>query len=248
MTTDVITGHCRGCGTATSRTRVTGAMARFMNDLPLVCDTCAADEARREREAEERERQHEAEAAWRRRRTDSGLPKPLQARTLADLDDHGRVNVLAAAARWADGDLLGLLLTGGVGVGKTTIAAAAVVERTRTETVMWVSAHQLVRDLQAPFDSPERQRANDLVSGRIAAAIAVDDLDKVRPSEFAAEAIFGLVDICETGGRGLLITTNLRPAELAQKWPAPYGEAIGSRLRGTCAAFALDGHDRRGTR
>lgn len=245
--TDMLTGTCRDCPAEVSRERASGHWAEFLNGLPLVCAACSEAEERREQEDERRENAIREEETHRRRLQASGLPAPLQRRGLADLDHGHRGNVLAAAARWVGGDLAGLLLTGGVGVGKTTIAAAAVVDRTRREPVAWVSAHQLIRDLQAPFESPERRRAQELIDGRRAQAVAIDDLDKVRPSEFAAEAVFGLIDSCEAHGRGLLITTNLRPAELAQKWPAPYGEAIGSRLRGTCAAFALAGQDRRVT-
>jgi DNA replication protein DnaC len=218
----------------------------MLNGLPFVCEICIvqAERDEQERQAASDAAQHAATHLSRLRA--SGLAEPRWPWHLDNLDTSGRSRALDAARRWVTGDLSGLLLTGGVGVGKSTIAAAALVARAHTSPIQWMDAHRLIRDLQAGFNSPERERAQRLLDGgKRAPALVVDDLDKVRPTEYAAEAIFSLIDSREAHRRPLLITTNLRPAELAAKWPAPFGEAIGSRHRGYCVTLELTGGDRR---
>lgn len=246
MSSSTISGSCRDCEKPVERTLATGYGAEMLNGLPLVCDACAAagERADLERQAHADAKQHAVD--HRRRLQASGLAEPRWTWELDQLDVTGRGRVIDAARRWVTGDLAGLLLTGGVGVGKTTIAAAALVARAHIGPVQWADAHRLIRDLQAGFGTPDRERAQRLLDGgERAPALVVDDLDKVRPTEYAAEAIFSLIDSREAHRRPLLITTNLRPAELAGRWPAPFGEAIGSRLRGYCIALDLTGSDRR---
>lgn len=246
MTPSVINGECRDCSTPTSRQVATGYGADMLNGMPLVCEACSRA-AERENEAREAHAEAKQRAVDHRKRLQaSGLAEPRWAWSLDELDTDGRGRALDAARRWVAGDTPGLLLTGGVGVGKSTIAAAALVARAHRSPIRWIDAHRLIRDLQAGFGTADRDGAQRLLDGgKAAAALVVDDLDKVRPTEYAAEAIFALVDSREAHRRPLLITTNLRLAELAAKWPAPFGEAIGSRLRGYCTAFELTGGDRR---
>ena len=59
----------------------------------------------------------------------SKMSKTLRRFTLDELDVEGRAKALDAARRWASGEILGLVLLGPIGVGKTTVAGAAAVER-----------------------------------------------------------------------------------------------------------------------
>jgi DNA replication protein DnaC len=249
MSASILSGPCRGCSSPTTRPVATGYGADMLNGMPLVCQGCSDAAERIDQEREEQAAARDRAVEHRNRLRASGLAESRCGWTLDKLDTLGRsrvVDVLAVWARHADPDPLAVLLMGGVGTGKTTAAAAALVERAHVSPVQWVDAHRLIRDLQAGFGTPQRESAQRLLDGgKNAPALVVDDLDKVRPTEYAAEAIFALVDSREAHRRPLLITTNLRLAELAAKWPAPFGEAIGSRLRGYCAAFELTGGDRR---
>jgi DNA replication protein DnaC len=247
MTLDTAnTVPCGNCGTSVSRQPYDGPFDRIYRSLSLLCPTCSdAEDERILAEQQVEEARHTAKKLQ-RRLSSSGLPLQLQTRGIRDLDPTDRHNVFAAATRWAAGELPGLLLTGPVGTGKTVTAAAAVVDRIqRDQRVAWVSAYRLIADLQAPFDSDDRHRALAL-SDRDGPPLALDDIDKARPSEFGAEAIFALIDSCDANGRALIVTSNLRLGELAAKWPAPWGESIASRLHGMCTAFDLTGRDRRG--
>jgi DNA replication protein DnaC len=130
-----------------------------------------------------------------------------------------------------------------VGVGKTHLAAALARERTRHTSLRWFSVPTLFALLALSFQSSGRDEALSVLAG--SQTLVLDDLDKVRATEYAAEQIFCAIDNRLTAGAGLLVTTNLTLSEIAARYPEPYGEAIASRLAGYCETFALDGPDRR---
>jgi DNA replication protein DnaC len=245
----IATGSCKHCGADAQREQpdeMSSALAEIFDGAGLVCDACAAGE--RERQAEE---EHELQ-----RRLDADrfaakvctLPPALRRRRLHELDETGRVDALDAARRWSRGELSGLLLLGAVGVGKTTIAAATAIDLMREDlqgpTPRWISTALTISQLSRSFDSPEREDAlKRLTSGR--GPVILDDLDKARPSAFAAEQVFNAVDLCITHDSPLLVTTNLTPGQLASHWPSPHGEAIASRLVGYCELHEITGPDRR---
>lgn len=75
-------------------------------------------------------------------------------------------------------------------------------------------------------------------------ALVLDDLDKARRSEYASEQLLCAIDKRITAGAPLLVTTNLMPSQLADRFPG-YGPMIVSRLRGYCETFLVEGPDRR---
>lgn len=237
-----VTGPCVDCGAEVSRDLPDDErFERILRGVPLICDGCvevreAADEARRVREAEEARQQ----LAFARVRA-SGLPARHHHR-LSTLGLDARL--LAAAASWVH-DGRGLLLTGPVGVGKTTVAGAACFERLQQRPAVWTSAPLLFARLGTGLGSQQRDWALDLLAGR--SALVLDDIDKARPTEYGAEQVFLAIDQRVEHEAPLLVTSNQAPSELAARWPEPYGEAIASRLVGYCATVRMDGADRRTT-
>jgi DNA replication protein DnaC len=75
-------------------------------------------------------------------------------------------------------------------------------------------------------------------------ALVLDDLDKTRATEFAAEAVFLAIDQRADGAAPIMLTTNLEFTGLVGRWPAPYGEAIGSRIQ-LFQSLVVDGQDLR---
>jgi DNA replication protein DnaC len=224
---------------------------RWRSMLKPICPECserqdaelAEEEAKRERQ--EREHQQRAAAlATNARRRASGIPAMLAGRSWQDVADT-RPDVLAAAQAWAHNlGPAGLLLIGPVGVGKTWLAAAAASARLEHAPVRWFSAPVVLSRLALPFGNPKREEALDALLGTNGALI-LDDIDKARPTEYAAEQLFCAVDVRVTKGVPLLVTTNLELSALAARYPPPYGEALASRLGAHCEQFALDGPDRR---
>jgi DNA replication protein DnaC len=243
---DVLVGPCTGCGTEVTRDLTdAGWMRKFLTSAPLVCPACIASHEQAEQELD---REHErAEAARRRdaRIRNSGIPGQLLRVTFDDIDIEGRQQALAAARRWAAGDLLGLTLTGPVGRGKTRLAAAAANALVARRSLRWRSTPVLFAQLAHAYGHDDRESAIDTMIGS-GHALVLDDLDKARPTEYGAEQIFAAIETRITEGVPLLVTTNLASDQLAAKFPDPFGEAITSRLVGHTEGYVIDyGPDRR---
>jgi DNA replication protein DnaC len=239
-------GSCCKCGTPVERQRCDGCFSEILDRLQLLCDDCAAVEGERlseeDRAAQARLDRERFERKLRR------LPAAHRERRLDDLDGDGRARALDAARRWAAGELAGLELIGGIGVGKTTIAAAATVDYVARHlygpTPRWIPATLALSNLSKSFENRERARTIDELTCDTAPLI-LDDLDKGKPTQHSAVTIFTAIDVCVTHKQPLIVTTNLTPSQLAANWPAPYGEAIASRLVGYCEQHEITGLDRR---
>lgn len=207
------------------------------------CSDCQREEEELERQREER-RQRTVPA----RRHKSGVPFALTQRTFEDVADT-RPDVLDATREWAsswDWQGSGLLLAGPVGVGKTWLAAAAAEAWLQHAELRWFSVPALFQLLELPFGNERREEAVEALAAlKPGDALVLDDIDKARATEHAAEQLIGVVDHCVNECVALLVTTNLELSALAARFPEPYGEAIVSRLAGYCDAFVLHGHDRR---
>ncbi len=234
---------CVGCGVPKRRfipDSLQGPWRERLVAMPLMCDECVENEerssaeeaAQRARLAEHRNTQHRIRC--------SGIPERLREASLSQLDASQPV---AEARSWAAGSLRGLLLSGPVGAGKTHTAAAAVMAALTVRQVTWLSAPALFAQLGADRGSRMHGLAIEALAGTT--ALALDDLDKARPTDYGAEQIFAAIDSRVAAGKPLLVTTNLDPHEIATRYPQPYGEGIVSRLLGYCDWVAVDGDDRR---
>lgn len=240
--TQMTTGPCVGCGKPAERETMTGFAAERFNKFPLRCSGCDAAQSAEwaARDAElEAERQKQAK---RHRVSSADIPALLTGIDLDALDQTRCEDAINAARYWATKGG-GLLLTGSIGVGKTTIAAGALRLTLEERFGRWMSAPLMMARLGSGLDSQERKQTLSTLTG--SSALVLDDLDKTRPTEYGAEQIFLVVDGAVTSGRALLVTTNLGLGQLAAKWPAPFGEAIASRLAGYCEIVELKGADRR---
>jgi DNA replication protein DnaC len=235
---------CVRCDDPVDRKTPAEDTPRWLRDkiarVPLLCDECVdrAEQARQRENAEAaaRSRQQVVDR-WRR---EAGLPELLCGLELADPEHPEAVD---AAVRWAEREGWGLLLTGPVGVGKTHMAAAAAWRRLEFAPLRWFSVPVLFAHLALSFDNRLHEAAVGTLAGT--GALVLDDLDKARPTEYAAEQIFAAVDQRVTAGAALAVTTNLGLDDLAAKWPEPYGAAIVDRLASHCEAFYLGGESRR---
>jgi len=241
MTETTITKPCCECGVPVTREPlVTPRFAHLAATMAVMCDDCgqAAEAAELERERRDAE-QLRAERIAERVKA-SGLPAKYH-RLNIDALNHLAV-VLIAAGKWAKNGG-GLLLSGEVGVGKTTLAGAAAWLRLQSSAVIWTSAPLLFARLGSGFGSEQRDWALDVLSSKY--GLVLDDIDKARPTEYGAEQVFLAIDQRVEHEAPLLVTSNLAPSQLAEKWPSPYGEAIASRLVGYCRVIRIAGVDRR---
>ncbi len=243
-----LTTPCGKCGAPVTRGvhPVGTTFGDIQRATAAYCECCTAELDAQE--AAEREREHELEAQERRRRVfeAANIPAAFRAATFEGCRDDGMPeHALRAAERWGAGHLHGLLLTGPVGVGKSTLAAAAVNARIEStgRAAYWLTAPEMFAALGSGFESPSRDRAlTTLQSGR---ALMLDDIDKGRPTAYGAEMVYLAVDQRVVRQAPLLVTTNLDLDGLRDRWPEEYGEAIVSRLIGHCNLITIDGSDRR---
>lgn len=218
--------------------------AQLAGDVPVECEECMAardEEASAVAEAEQREARIET------RRRAAAMPRKWTGARFGDLDvDDGNRRALELAAEWAAGGSKGLVLWGLVGRGKTHIAAAAANERLLRAPVRWLPVAELLLDLRMPFDSPEYARAvRKLEASGSKAALVLDDLDKLKPSEHAVQPLYVAVNAWIEAGLPLLVTLNRDLDELSAWLPDTFGDAIASRLAGYCRVREVAGVDRR---
>lgn len=241
MTREPITKPCGSCGRPTTRRQPesTGRLAELLARLPFVCDKCVAEAERADQALSDQRALEAAAARTAERLKQSGLPERHHL-PLAELSH--APEVLNAARGWATHGR-GLLLTGGIGRGKTTIAGAACYQRLQARPVLWASAPLLLARLGSGHGTESRQWALNVLAST--AGLVLDDIDKARPTEYGAEQVFLAIDQRVEHQTPLLVTTNLSPGQLAEKWPEPYGPAIASRLVGYCHVIQVTGPDRR---
>jgi DNA replication protein DnaC len=227
----VATVPCATCGGPTTAEAVPPELERWMSLVRPVCAPCIAD-------AEAADKRREAEVAARRRMEirakrleQVGVSSDLVGYGFKDIDrPEGLERALELAGAWARGELLGVGLFGPTGTGKSRVGVAAANEACWRTRVRWYSAAVLIARLgQGEFASKQREAALEALTGNC--ALVLDDIDKARPTEYAAEQLFMAVDARADGGGQLLVTTNLRGQEMAKRWPQPYGEALADRLQ-----------------
>lgn len=231
MSTVAMVECAGGCGAKLEPIEAPPEIARWAGLIRMRCAACMETLACAESAAEQARQAQAREQAQARRLRGVGVPPHLRGYSFAHVDrPEGLERALVLARSWARGELAGLGLLGPVGVGKSRVSVAAANEACRRARVRWYSAPVLVARLgSGGFDSPERKAALEALMSTC--PLVIDDLDKARPTEYAAEALFTAVDGRADGGGQLLVTTNLNGAELARRWPQPYGEALADRLQ-----------------
>lgn len=138
-----------------------------------------------------------------------------------------------------------LLLLGPLGVGKTHTAMAACREILRGGlSVRWWPVVELLEALRPghEFRDEEGDECDLLDFIRYKAVVFLDDLGMERPSEWAAEQLYIIVNRRWLEQRPLIVTSNLTPNDLRDT----IGARTYDRLRDGAAAIELSGESRRG--
>jgi DNA replication protein DnaC len=134
----------------------------------------------------------------------------------------------------------GVFLTGGVGSGKTHMAAAWALEAAAAgDVIHWVNAAAHLSAIRANFNGgPQVETPAEIARADL---VVIDDLGAERPTEWVRESLYVLVDAIYEQERRLIVTSNLKLSQIARL----LGERIASRLAEMCPVVTLDGPDRR---
>lgn len=149
-----------------------------------------------------------------------------------DEDQHG-----AHLRAYANGSARNLLLAGPVGTGKSH-AAWAIAHHfvARERQVMFRSVPRLMLEMRPDGDETAFTRASE------ADVLVLDDLGAARPTEWANEQMYAIVDERCSFQRRTIITTNLAYDQLVERWGGP----VMDRLRDRAIVVDLIGKSRRG--
>lgn len=203
-------------------------------------EPCQCDGAVRQREADERAEADAAERERYERRRRAYERAGIMPR-YSDAE-HPMAHECAELAEGGSN----LYICGGVGTGKTMLAAVTL--RILVDHGVRVRLSSMWKILDAIKDGfkdgsdplPEYQRVRCLV---------LDDLGKESPTDFALERIFALVDERYNRMLPTIVTTQYKPGmlieHLAKNGDKDTAIAVVSRLRDGCEVVELGGRDRR---
>ena len=237
--------------------------------LKRACDCPAAkrtqaDEKAAE-EAKEREKKAKAEqAAATERMKASGMPENwLAERALSRWTQDHPCRVEAYERAVAFGMAMAtktaprsLYIAGDVGTGKTFLASCLCTDLIRRgHRVLWRNVSDVLREIRASFDDRKVKEAEVIARFTKPRVLVLDDLGKERPTEWALEQLFSIINARYDAGRPLIVTTNYGSADLVRRLTpradaAGYADdttawAIVDRLRGTAQPIKLEGKSRR---
>lgn len=138
----------------------------------------------------------------------------------------------------------GLVLLGGVGIGKSHLACALVADAIGADLdatyITWPAAITLHRDAQqGAKDNPARGLWRELESADL---LALDEVALMPMTEWQAGELFRLIDGRYQAQRATIVAGNLTADSLA----SALGERVADRLRDMCALVPLSGESKRG--
>jgi DNA replication protein DnaC len=155
-----------------------------------------------------------------------------------------RIRAIDACRRWSEQQKPkhALLLWGPPGSGKTWLAATTAMARLSHSPMRWIQTRVLMAQLEAAFNDDARHEALKVLLGK--GPIVLDDVDKLEGRHQGN--LYAAIDSRDQAGqRAIIMTTNLKPAELEKK----LGDVVMSRITGLCHSNAgimhFPGPDRR---
>ena len=237
--------YCDGEGLL--RCGVCGERKEIRADAPfegrkLRC-TCACESERYAREAlEDNLRRESIDIRTRKERC---FLHREQWRHTFETDDGGqeKMNIIRDyCTRWSEmkEKNIGLLLTGGIGTGKT-FAAECIANRL-CETGTYVKMASLSEALNAIGAASDKNSAvRELTQYSL---LIIDDFRLERGSEFALESTLNLIDSRYRSGKPLIITTNLSYVEI-KECSGGAAQRICDRILEMCVPVSFKGPDRR---
>lgn len=211
--------------------------------VKVLCECRAAELDRKE--AADRQRKHQEKLAkWRAQ----GVSDTKWHGCTFDRDDRKDPAASEKCRRYAENfDEMyqtdtGLLLYGGVGTGKTFLAACianALVDEGRY--VLMVNLPSLIAAMNADYGE-QREYYNDKISR--AHLLILDDFGVERDTEFSIEQVYEIINARYKTGKPLIVTTNLSMQQLRDE-PLIGRRRIYDRVIEKCVPLMVKGESRR---
>lgn len=143
----------------------------------------------------------------------------------------------------------GLLFLGGSGVGKTHLMIAIINEVTRSKgrQALYVNFADLLMKIQSTFKSDASESKEDVIAPYIdVELLALDELGATKPSEFARDMLYALLNARYNHRRITIATSNfmdeLGPGE-RERLEDRIGYRLRSRLHEMCKNVEIQGDD-----
>ena len=253
--------YCGKCGKPNARIKRNSLGEKLYFDIPCDCkraeleskprkqkstEEMTAEWKRKQAEYEakaERERQEQTE-----KRRDRAFSDVRLKQWTFDADDNANAHISSVARKYVENFYTmeqrgkGLLLYGGVGTGKTYIAACiinALVEQ--GITCKLTNFSRLANEWMAREFNEKQNFVDGLNTYDL---LVIDDLGSERSSEFMNELVYSVIDTRHKSGKPMIVTTNLSGDDL--KHPKDVtAERVYSRLFEMCIPIEVKGADRR---
>ncbi len=140
----------------------------------------------------------------------------------------------------------GLFIVGNCGVGKSHLAYAvanALIER--NTSVICMTMIDLLLKIKSSFQTKEQTEEQILKIYEDCSLLVIDDLGKEKPTEWALQMIYTIIDRRYNALKPIIITTNYGATELIQRFTvggdSSTGTAIVDRLFEMCNYVPIDG-------
>lgn len=188
-------------------------------------------------------------------REKSGLSRRLKGYTLASFKPFVSPSATKAVervedylGRWEEHRETGrgLYLCGGVGTGKTHLAVAVMNELIRRKRVpaLFVTVPDLLGNLRRAYSKDSGRNLDEWLDAvKNADLLLLDDLGSERPTDWAKELLFMVVNHRYLEALPTIFTSNIGPKDLA----AHLDERTASRIISMCGWVSLEGEDYRET-
>lgn len=233
--------------------------------LDVACDCeqskLAQEQEKRELDALKRQETAKLQAeALKARMHNSGLPEAWHDRGLAKWHHNSEPRHYAREQAIAFGAELvlpckhprSLFIAGDIGTGKTFLASCLSADLIRRKVqVRWCNVGDVLRTIRSSFDRKDVTEEDTIRQFTDPRVLVLDDLGKERPTEWALEQLFSIINTRYDAAKPIIVTTNYGGADLIKRL-MPKGEtddttarAIVDRLREMCIVVKLEGESQR---
>ena len=232
--------HCSRCGDA--KQMILGNSCGISKIVRVTC-TCE-QEMRKQEEQMQKEQERCARIEILRSK---GIPDKLYRNYTFD-SDPGLIPEISIAKSYADrfeqmeGSGTGLIFWGGIGTGKTYLAACIANALIDREIPVHMTSISRITNAMTGLFSEDRNRYLDSLND--CRLLVIDDLGVERNTEYSLEQIYSVIDSRYRSGRPMLLTTNLPLNRLEHPQDLEHAR-IYSRILERCVPVSINGADLR---